>query len=380
VHTEFEPATENLALKETIIKRIEREGGIPFRDFMAMALYEPGLGYYCTPGAKIGRDGDYLTSPEVSPLFGAMVGRQLREMWEAMGRPRRFKVVEVGAGNGTLCRDVLTWMRRAAPDFAAAMSYVIVERIREFKAKQQQLVESQNLDVWVSWRERFPDAILGCILSNELLDSMPVHRVTVSDGQLRQLFVGWDGNSFVEDYRRPSGAITRYFEALGTFPGEGCRAEVNLGAPRWIKDAGRALRRGFVLTFDYGYEASELYAPWRTDGTLLCFYKHNPSGDPYARIGRQDMTSHVDFTTLRRAGEEAELRTVGMVSQAEFLANMGIAEALPPPEGEIDLEERLARRRAVSELMDPAGLGRIKVLAQAKGVTDVSLRGFSGDA
>jgi len=378
VRIEFESIAENQVLKEAIIARMERQNGISFHDFMAMALYEPHLGYYSSGRDTIGRSGDYLTSPEVSPIFGGMVGRQLREMWEALGQPGRFKVVEAGAGNGTLCRDCLTWTRRAAPGLAAAISYVIVEPIARLKARQQQLVESQGLEVRVAWVNRLPRGIAGCVLSNELLDSMPVHRVTVQDGQLRQLFVNWNQTEFVEEYRRPSGAVSRYFEDLGLLPAEGCTAEVNLAATGWMSRAARALGRGFVLTFDYGYEAEELYASWRKDGTLLCFYRHNPSNDPYARIGRQDMTSHVDFTSLRRAGEAAGLRTLGLVSQAELLMKTGIGEALPPADSETDLEQRLARRRAVSELVDPAGLGRIKVLAQAKGVTNVRLSGFAG--
>ncbi|HEU5320617.1 MAG TPA: SAM-dependent methyltransferase, partial [Methylomirabilota bacterium] len=177
---------------------------------------------------------------------------------------------------------------------------------------------------------------------------------------------------FVEEAGPPSTPeLAAYFEPLGLLPGEGCTAEVNLAAVQWMRRAARALRSGFLLTFDYGHEAADLYARWRRDGTLLCFYRHNPSGDPYARLGQQDITSHVDFTTLRRAGEEAGLRTIGLVSQSEFLSNVGIAEAMTPAaEGETDLEAYYARRRAVSELLDPAGLGRIRVLLQARGVGD----------
>ena len=377
---EFEPATENAALKEVIVDRIQREGGTSFRDFMQMALYEPGLGYYCTARETMGRSGDYLTSPEVSPLFGALVGRQLREMWVALDAPSLFHVVEVGAGNGTLCRDVLSWAQRAAPEVLDAVRYVIVEPIPALQAKQQARVESDGLRSRVHWLTEMPVEIEGCVITNELLDSMPVHLVATTEAALREIYVNSEGARFVEELREPAAEVRRYFDDLQLLPGDGCRAEVNLEAPNWIRKAGRALKRGFVLIFDYGYDARELYAPWRTDGTLLCFYRHNPSGDPYARIGRQDMTSHIDFTTLRRAGEEAGLTTVGFTSQVEFLTHLGIADALPPPEGEIDLEERLARRRAVSELLDPAGLGRIKVLAQANGVGDAHLRGFAVDA
>jgi|SRR6266508_2027320 len=381
--TEFGSITGNQALKEAIVQRIDAEGGIPFSAFMEMALYHPKMGYYCSSGPKIGRDGDYLTSPEVSPIFGAIVGRQLREMWEAMGRPSSFDIVEAGAGNGTLCRDVLCWAGAVGSELFEATRYTIVEPIPVLEARQRRAIGMESVDAKVCWRAEMPDAVEGCIVSNELVDSMSVHRVAMRGGALREVFVGWDGHAFLEELRETSTPeIDRYFDRLGFTPGDGCRTEVNLEALCWMRRAGRALGRGFVLSFDYGYEAPELYAPWRKDGTLLCFYRHNPSNDPYARIGRQDMTSHVDFTSLRQAGEEVGLKTLGFVSQSEFLANLGILEALPPSDGEIALEERLARRRAVTELIDPAGLGRIKVLAQAKGVENARLRGFgdTGDA
>ena len=380
MESDFAPTTENQTLKERIIARIKDEGPITFRDFMAMTLYEPRLGYYCSGRQTMGREGDYLTSPELSPVFSVMVGRQLREMWKAMGAPDRWDIAEVGAGNGTLCRDTLKWACRRAPEFFEAISYVIVEPIPSPQARQRKMLELEALETKVCWLTEMPDAVDGCILSNELLDSMPVHRVRLEDGDLREVFVGWDGTRFREELREPSIAeIGGYFERLGLLPGEGCMAEVNVSAVDWMFRVGAALAKGFVLTFDYGYEAEELYAPWRKEGTLLCFYKHNPSNDPYARIGRQDMTSHVDFTSVRRAGEASGLKTLGLVSQAEFLANLGIGEALPASGGELSLEERLARRRVVSELVDPAGLGRVKVLVQAKGLKEIALRGFRSE-
>jgi SAM-dependent MidA family methyltransferase len=193
-----------------------------------------------------------------------------------------------------------------------------------------------------------------------------VHRVAVQSGTLREVYVTSD---FSEDLREPHPDLVAYFDALGLLPGEGCRAEVNLEAPVWMANAARSLDRGYVLTFDYGYEAADLYTSWRTDGTLMCFYRHNPSHDPYSRIGRQDMTAHVDFTTVRRAGEAASLATLGLTTQSQFLGALGIGEALAQPEGaEPDMEEYFARRRSVTDLLDPAGLGRVKVLVQAKGV------------
>lgn len=373
--SEFETETENAALKQRIVERIQREDGISFRDFMAMALYEPGLGYYTSDRVVLGREGDYLTSPEVTPIFGAMLGRQLREMWEALDRPSPFDLVEAGAGSGVLARDVLSWASRTAPEVFQAVRYTIVEISEPLRARQRSRLEAEGLAAKVRWLEELPMDITGVIFSNELLDAMPVHRVAVKDDKLLEVYVTWDGERFAEELRAPPPEVIAYFDAIGVRPAEGCRAEVNLAALDWTRDAARSLHRGFVLTIDYGYVTDELYAPWRTDGTLLCFYRHNPSSDPYVRIGRQDMTSHTDITSVRRAGESAGLRTLGLVSQSEFLANLGIGEAMQPPEGG-ELEEYFARRRAVTELLDPGGLGRIRVLIQAKDGGDIRLAGL----
>lgn len=373
---EFESATENAALKRAIIERIGADGSVSFRDFMAMALYHPGLGYYTGEREKIGRTGDYLTSPEISPLFGAMLGRQLREMWERMDRPSAFEAVEAGAGTGVLARDMLSWAQRAAPEFAAALRYTIVEVSPRLTERQRERLGAEGLDA--EWRTELPDSVIGVILSNELLDAMPVHRVAVKDGVLREVYVTWDGSSLAEELQDPAPEVRTYFRVLGILPGEGCYAEVNPAAVEWVASAAGAIERGFLLTLDYGYEAVELYAPWRTDGTLMCFHRHTAGNDPYVRIGRQDITSHVDFTSIRRATEAAGMTTLGLLSQSQFLANLGISEALG--NRDTDLEEYMARRRAVMELLDPGGLGRIKALVQAKNVGDVTLTGLAEGA
>ncbi|HUF52482.1 MAG TPA: SAM-dependent methyltransferase [Dehalococcoidia bacterium] len=366
--TEFEPATENAALKEVIRTAIKEAGGaISFCDFMALALYHPAHGYYMSSREKMGRSGDYLTSPEVSPLFAAIVGRQLREMWQNLGCPSRFDVIEAGPGTGLLARDIISWARRTESGFAAALWYTLVESSSALAERQRAFITGEGLAAEIA--SELPADIRGCILSNELLDAMPVHRVAVVNSALREIYVQADGDHFLEILHDPHPSVEAYFAALDVIPGEGCRAEVNLEAPRWMAHAAGAIERGYVLTFDYGHEASVLYAPWRRDGTLLCFYRHNPSTDPYARVGRQDMTAHVDFTTVRRAGEDAGLTTVGLTTQSQFLEALGITEALALPTADRpDMEEYFARRSAVTELLDPGGLGRIKVLAQSRDV------------
>ncbi len=387
---EFESTAENPLLVAEIRARLEREGRMTFRDFMEMALYHPRHGYYRSPREKMGRAGDYLTSPEVHSLFGHMVGRQLAEMWEVMGSPARFDLLEMGAGNGLLARDILRWAQRLHPAFLKALTYRIAETSPALVERQRHTLEALGLPAgqaglpegkvtWEPGEAPAAGSVSGCVLSNELVDSFPVHRVGVEGGKLLEVYVVWQEGRFQEELGPPSTPeLGAYFERLGLLPGEGCRAEVNLAALAWVRQVAVALARGFILTFDYGHEARDLYAPWRRDGTLLCFYRHNPSPDPYVRVGKQDMTAHVDFTSLVEEGRRHGLEPLGITTQSRFLAALGIGEALTPaPGAELPLEEYYARRRAVSELLDPAGLGRIRVLVQAKRVAPCALRGLT---
>jgi SAM-dependent MidA family methyltransferase len=377
---DFSAITESAPLVEELRSRIDREGPISFRDFMEAALYHPRWGYYRTSAAVTSRGGDYVTSPEVHPVFGALVGRQLHEMWGVMSCPPRFDVVEQGAGRGLLARDILAWAARTEPDFAAALTYTIVAPSPRLREAQRATLDDAGIDLdSVIWADDLPRSIEGCVLSNELLDAFPIHRVVRRDDDLLEVFVTLDGTRFVDDLRLLSSPDLRaYFDALGLLPGKDCYSEVNLEAPRWIAQVERSLRRGYVLTFDYGYEARTLYAPWRRDGTLLCFYKQSASSDPYQRIGKQDMTASVDFTTLRRAGEEAGLTTLGDTDQGAFLVRMGIGDGVASVARERpeEIAEYFARRNVVLDLIDPASLGRVRVLSQGKGVPDAALTGF----
>jgi len=377
---EFESVTSDDALLRALAERIGRDGPITFRDFMAAALYDPGHGYYATQAAAMTRGGDYVTSPEMHSIFGTLVAVQLVELWELMGQPPRFDVIELGGGTGLLARDLI---RRAArePAFFDALRYAIVETSAALRAKQRETLGA-GADR-VAWHDALPAAIEGVVLSNEFFDALPLHRVVRRDGELREIYVAHrDGRFFDAPGPLSTPEIASYFARAGALPGEGCAAEVNLDAVAWMERIAGALERGYVLTFDYGYEARDLYAPWRRDGTLLCFYRQSASSDPYRRIGRQDMTASVDFTTLRATGERAGLRTVGETAQSDFLVRLGIgagvaavAESAAP-----EIEEYFARRRIVMDLIDPAGLGRIRVLLQGRGVPDTPPRGFRDDA
>jgi SAM-dependent MidA family methyltransferase len=294
-----------------------------------------------------------------------------------MGRPAPFEVVEPGAGRGLLARDLIAWAQNREPAFASALRYLIVEPAHSLRAEQGHTLG--DLASTVTWRDDLPHAIDGVVVSNELIDAFPVHRVKRDGDALREIFVATGGDRFVDRPQTPSTPeIVRYFDDLGLAPGDGCVAEVNLEAPRWITRVAGALRRGYVLTFDYGYEAEDLYAPWRRDGTLVCFYRQSASSDPYQRVGRQDITTSVDFTTLRRTGAAAGLRAEGFTDQASFLTRMGIGEGVAAAGNgaSAQIEEYFARRNVALDLIDPARLGRIKVLLQAKGTPASRPRGF----
>ena len=353
--------TEDAALRALISVRIEA-GPLTFRDFMELALYHPAHGYYRSRRLKLGRDGDFLTSPEVHPAFGATIARALLPVWREMGEPLPLTIIEPGAGSGALASDLLGALVAAGVD---DVDYRIVESSPALVELQQERLDTWAGGVrWTDWDSLAEPVAAAFVVSNELFDSLPVHRVRNEGGKLREIYVVEDEGE-LRDAPGPLSTtrLTAYFDELGVYPGEGCTAEVNLEAPRLMTRLARAFEQGVVLSFDYGHEAATLYARWRTDGTLLCYYRHAADADPYQRVGRQDMTTHVDWTSLKRAGEAAGLSTAFLVAQAEFLAASGIAEYLGGTPSGKDVEEYFARRRAIGELLDPGGLGRVRVLA-----------------
>jgi SAM-dependent MidA family methyltransferase len=345
---------------------------------MQEALHGPE-GYYTRRPRLGGADADFFTAPELHPLFGALLGRLAHRVWDALRQPARFEIVEHGAGTGALCRDLLDWADHEAPSFASAIRYVLVEQSEALRSVQRDalLAAGLNLDR-VSWQE--PESPLtpvrerprhvGLIVANELLDALPVHLVTVRDGILLERYVVQDGDGLGWLDDAPStGALAAYFERLGLRPAEGSIAEVNLAGVIWMERTAASLAHGALLVLDYGYPASELYAPSRRQGTLLTYRHHTLGSDPLRHVGDQDITAHVDFTSLARAGERGGLDTVGLISQASLLRRLGWDEYVrrldrsPLRAGDHD-----ANRRAMQTLLDPDGLGRIQGLLQTRGL------------
>jgi len=359
-----------------LVARITQGGPLSFVDFMEAALYDHEFGYYTTPGPRIGREGDYYTSPDVHPIFAELIGRQVAQAAEAMG-PGDFTVVEMGAGKGLLARHLLDSYRRANAALLSHIRYVLVERSPAMvDAQQHHLRPLLDRGVRISWApdlSAFPaDSVNGVFVSNELVDAFPVHRVVMRPLGLREIYVGWDGNRFIEIEAPPfSSALEDYFERIGVVLEVGQRAEVNLPALDWMRRVGACLRRGLVLTIDYGHAAADLYAPARKAGTLLCYHQHRVSDSPYVRVGRQDLTAHVDFTSLALAGWDAGLEVTGFTNQLHFLMGLGIESAF----GGIDSES--PDSAAMRNLLKPDGMGTTyKVLVQHKGMPAPRLDGL----
>ena len=365
---------DNAVLRELIEARIRVDGSISFAEFMEVALYHPEQGYYFTaePAA------DYQTSPNVHPVFGAALARQIADFWRLLGRPARFEIFEAGAGDGRLAADILSALRSEEAALYDACHYTLQDVTLRGPDATRRLQRAGLPTAKVAIREDLPPAgsIEGCILSNELLDALPFYRVRRRGESLYEIRVSLAAGRLVDEEVSASSGLCAYFEALGLQPGEGCAAEVNLAAREWIERAGRALRRGFLLTLDYGYEAADLYSDWRRAGTLLSFHRHTAGSDPYVRVGRQDITASIDFTTIGRAAEAAGLHTYGSTTQAELLAALGVGEALRAPPAADQLEPYYTLRRSVIELTDPSGLGRIRALVQGKGTPDTLPEGL----
>lgn len=358
-------------LKNLLVERILVDGPLPFSKFMEDCLYHPEYGYYMTSRQRIGREGDFFTSSCVHALFGQLIARQLRQMWEILGCPANFVIAEQGAGEGHLCLDVLNALAIESPEFYSLLRYRIVEISAENRSRQAQLLgKHQNA---VSWCQQGDLAdMIGCYLSNELVDAFPVHLVEKRAGKLHEVYVTVENGTFQEVLGDPSTEeIANYLEWVGVELAEGNRAEINLDTPSWVRNVAGLLQRGFVLTIDYGYLASELYASWRTTGTLMCYYQHTSGENPYIRLGEQDLTTHVDFSALIKAGEESGLQQLFYGDQCKFLLGLGFVDALLSAQAvENEPHRAQALRLTLKNLILPdGGMGEIfKVLIQGKGV------------
>jgi len=372
-------------LKELLLRRIRTEGPIPFSQFMEWCLYHPDYGYY-SAGPEIGKDGDYYTSPSVHPLFGHLLAKQLLQMCEILNEEGEepFEVIEMAPGRGFLCQDILEWAERKSPPFYDRLKYYLVDRSHAFFREQEQRLSWHEKAGKLTWRgttELFEQEqnIRGCILSNELVDAFPVHRLTFHEGRWKEIYVEEGEGGFLERCGELSDPrLETYFNGLELSPVEGQTVEVSLQALEWITKVARSLQKGFVMTIDYGFPAHELYAPHRLEGTFRCYFRNRISQNPYERLGEQDMTSHVNFTVLMEKGEAEGLKLTGFVPQYRFLLALGLLDELSSQTEGLSETEALQLRLSAKHWIDPdLGMGEaMKVLIQHKGIENPRLDGL----
>jgi SAM-dependent MidA family methyltransferase len=359
---EHDAASGAQPLIERLRERIRRDGPLSFRDWMEAALYDEQEGYYVrNDRERWGRGGDYRTAPERSPLYGATFARFFSSLYEELNAPRDWTILEAGAGAGDFAHGVLSTLQRDYPPVFSATRYLIDElsassreRIRERLKGFAERVEFRHSS---ETNEALGD---GLVFANELLDAFPVHRVTLRGGKLFELFVGLDeGDCFIWTEREPSTPqLASYFKELGIGLSEGQVAEINLGVMEWMKRAASVFNRAFIIIVDYGAEASDLYTSSdRRGGTLRAFHGHRFVDDLLARPGEQDLTTTIDWTSVRRVGEALGLHVMSLERQGEFLLRVGLLEQLEQMAAAAANEtESIVLRSSVRELILPGGM------------------------
>lgn len=358
-----------------ITELISSEGKITFARFMEIALYDPESGYYSSAAERIGRDGDFYTSPDVHPFVGRVLGAQLITMWRLLGK-KRFGVIEMGAGKGVMAADILEYIKVTEPGLYNCLTYNIIEKSKAFRARQ-----SRSLDDYgsvVRWLDSLSSLdkdshFSGCILSNEFVDALPFHRVYQGRDGLKEVYVTRDRKGELAETigELSTNRLAAYIDRLGIALACETRTEINLEAMNWIRDVSGILDEGFVLTIDYGFPAHLYYDPSRTDGTFICYHKHTTNEEPFKRIGRQDITAHVDFTSLALEGVRNGLSLAAYTNLPLFLTSQG-REALVNEIENLQQRDQVTAFKgasAIKNLIHPEGMGgKFKVMLQAKNV------------
>jgi SAM-dependent MidA family methyltransferase len=368
-------------LVAAIASEVTASGPIPFVRFMELALYHPQFGYYMRSSKpvteRIGWKGDFYTSSDVHPILGQALAKQAEQMDRLLGQPGLFTIVEMGPGKGLLARHILSTAQRDYGSLFHRLRYVLIERSPAMREAQR-----LNLDPWVdqphliTWVDDVtqipPHSLTGLFLSNELVDSFPVHRIQMTAQGVQEVWVDYRNGQFVECLKPlSSDRLTAHLRHIGSDWTEGFRTEVNLHAIDWMTQVAQRLHRGFVLTIDYGHSAQDLYGADRKRGTFLCYRQHRIHEDPFLHVGEQDMTAHVDFSSLATAGENHGLRTTGFTNQMSFLMGLGIEQMLT------GLNQDSPELAAAIQLLRPNGMGTtFKVLIQHKSVPNPKLDGL----
>ncbi|MBF0123896.1 MAG: SAM-dependent methyltransferase [Magnetococcales bacterium] len=371
-------------VQDVLAPAISKGGGtIPFHLFMDLALYDEHHGYYSRPSVKIGSGGDFITAPAISSIFSEIILLEWIHLWQWMGRPQRFTVLELGGGNGQFAHDV--WLAaRHFPDFQQALSWVMLER-GDRTLQQRHLSDMAEVGRcrWIDALEQMlPDGVTGVIFSNEVMDALPVHWLEMTAEGWCEIGVSVDDDGGLCTKLIPlQPPLTNDYliDHLGADWSPGMRTEVGLVGQQMMHTMGTVLRQGICMTFDYGYPAHEYYSAAFPYGTLTGFFQHQKIENPLEYPGQMDLTAHVDFTALARAGQRAGLETLGFTTQGWYLISLGILDRLE----QAQQAQRLAGSdheqltQAVKRLVMPNAMGeRFKVLLQGRGVAAEALAGL----
>ncbi len=371
-----EPSPDALHHSRELARLIHREiaaggGWIAFSRYMELALYAPGLGYYSAGAAKFGAAGDFVTAPELSPLFGRTLARQAAQVLELTGG----EVLELGAGSGRLALDLLRELERLG---TLPVRYHILEVSADLRERQRALIgeAAPHLLERVAWLDTLPASFSGVILGNEVLDAMPAALVRWQEDAVYERGVESDGNEF-QWSERPLAPGPLLDAARALELPAGYLSEINLAAAALVAGLARCLQSGALLLIDYGFGESEYYHPQRSQGTLMCHYRHHAHADPFFLPGLQDITAHVDFSRIARAATAGGLELLGYTTQAAFLINCGITQLLSETPVE-DVSTYLPLTNQAQRLLSPAEMGELfKVIALGKGLGE-PLLGFAG--
>ena len=389
------PDREALAVSQELSTRIAAEiarhgGWLSFARYMEMALYEPGLGYYSNPGQVFGAAGDFVTAPELTPLFGATLARQVSPWLKDPALAGQGQVVlEVGGGSGMLAAQLLNALDNVGHH---DVRYLILELSAERREHQRQTLKSlaPGLMDRVGWLDTFPESFAGVVVANELLDAMPVQLFewrADAEADLQEMGVAWVDGRFAWAQRPADSVLTETVTALRNRLGpEGAqwhspyRSEICPAQQAWMRTLADCMTAGVVMLLDYGFAEPEYYHPQRDQGTLMCHYRHRSHADPFLWPGLSDITAHVDFTALARAATAEGFSLVGYTSMAAFLLNAGLLDELAdlPREPE---SFWFAQAQAVQQLISEAEMGELfKVIAFEKNLREAaSVLGFGGD-
>lgn len=360
---------ESSKLVSLITNEIQTSGPMTFARYMELALYAPGLGYYSAGAQKFGASGDFVTAPEISPLFSHCLAKQCQQVLDLLGTGN---ILELGAGSGIMAADILLELEQlnCLPQY-----YYILELSADLKQRQQQLLQQKvpqlfNRIIWLDSLDNLK--LRGIILANEVLDAMPVHKFKIENG-IQEFYVNYNNNELIWKLSTPSQLLKEYIKNLGIELANGYESEINLILSAWIKTLSGVLQRGVIFCIDYGFPRQEYYHPDRGMGTLMCHYQHRAHDNPLTLVGLQDITAHVDFTAVARAAEDADLDVSGYTTQANFLLSCGITDIAPT----MDTIQQFNLSQQLKKLLLPSEMGELfKVIALARNL-DIPLLGFN---